>query len=430
MAAIVVASGRRRAIRHNGTESGRQSKPTGTTGQWRPRVLPAIPDSVSVVIPTLNAGPGFQRVLAGIGQQAGLGAIEVVVVDSGSTDRTREEAADAGAMVLDVAPEDFGHGRTRNFAAEATRGDVLVMLVQDALLLGPDAVLQLALELRERESVAAVSARQVPRSDADIYAAYTVFAQDSFVRRTVESCDKTRFESMTPAQRRAAAGVDHVCAALKRAAWNELRFSDDARFGEDVDFGVRAVRRGWTVRHSRRAAVAHSHTRDAGYHFRRAVADRLFVASVVGEGVASRAANSGPAAVAGAGALLASEVQGACEALAKEAPLSHHFAASRSALRVGSQRLPPQGELTLLTNWLGDGSNYDRRTLALLRRDLVAALGSPLLHEFGRGRALVRGSEAAAFLAKLTASVVGRALGDSLRLHDEPRYRDRLLEEV
>ena len=43
--------------------------------------------------------------------------VEIVVVDSGSTDETCEVAERAGARLLHVERSEFGHGRTRNLAA-------------------------------------------------------------------------------------------------------------------------------------------------------------------------------------------------------------------------------------------------------------------------------------------------------------------------
>jgi hypothetical protein len=46
-------------------------------------------ERVSIVIPTLNAGPTFARTLDGIRAQQGVGDVELLVVDSGCADLTR-----------------------------------------------------------------------------------------------------------------------------------------------------------------------------------------------------------------------------------------------------------------------------------------------------------------------------------------------------
>ena len=44
----------------------------------------------------------------------------------------RTIARAAGASVLEIPNAAFGHGRTRNFAAERTSGELLAFLTQDA----------------------------------------------------------------------------------------------------------------------------------------------------------------------------------------------------------------------------------------------------------------------------------------------------------
>ena len=45
----------------------------------------------------------------------------MLVVDSGSRDGSVEIARAHGARVIEIAPAEFGHGRTRNLAAEQRR---------------------------------------------------------------------------------------------------------------------------------------------------------------------------------------------------------------------------------------------------------------------------------------------------------------------
>ena len=85
---------------------------------------------VSVVIPVKDAGPLFERVLDGVRSQ---GPVELVVIDSGSRDRSPELARAAGAEVIEIPPEQFGHGRTRNLGAERSSGDLIAFLTQDAV---------------------------------------------------------------------------------------------------------------------------------------------------------------------------------------------------------------------------------------------------------------------------------------------------------
>jgi O-antigen biosynthesis protein len=85
---------------------------------------------VSVVIPVKDGGRFLAEVLDAVLAQ---GPLEVVVVDSGSTDGSVELVRARGDVELhQIAPEDFGHGRTRQWAVARTQGDVVAFLTQDA----------------------------------------------------------------------------------------------------------------------------------------------------------------------------------------------------------------------------------------------------------------------------------------------------------
>jgi GT2 family glycosyltransferase len=368
---------------------------------------PATTDAaVSVVMPTLDAGPLFERVLAALAGQTGLRELELLVLDSGSSDGTREAAERAGARVIDVPAGTFGHGRTRNLGAEAARHPLLLMLSQDAVLLGRDAVARLAQELERGPSLAAVSARQVPRSDADLYACYVAFAHRAVMAEARRG----------PLQRRAAAAVDDVCAAIRRPVWEQLRFRD-LPFAEDVDFGLRAADAGWQVATSDDVAVAHSHTRGAPDAFRRAAADRICIAPLLDDRRRVRAAAEAPETVLQAARLLTGRAAAAAALPAGEAPLGEHLDRFRDALRRLEGAGAPAGEFAELAAILPEpaaGARRLERCTGYLRDDLLAVLTWPTLHAFSASRDAVRPDEVAAFAARLTAAVIGRAVGDAV----------------
>jgi hypothetical protein len=96
-------------------------------------------------------------------------------------------------------------------------------------------------------------------------------------------------------------------------------------------------------------------------------------------------------------------------------------------LAQGADRLEPRGELVPLAELLGEPASDDERTVSLLREDLIALLGSPLLAEFSRAHVSVQRVEATAFLAKLTGAALGHAIGDALRARPEPHHAARLV---
>ena len=87
----------------------------------------------SVVVLTLNAGPDFAATLGGVFAQKTDADFEVIVLDSGSTDGTREMARARGAAVHDVPGSTFDHGATRDLGLSLAGGEYVALLVQDAV---------------------------------------------------------------------------------------------------------------------------------------------------------------------------------------------------------------------------------------------------------------------------------------------------------
>jgi GT2 family glycosyltransferase len=383
------------------------------------------------VIPTLNPGPELLRVLEALRRQEGLGGLDVLVVDSGSTDGTFERAQAGGARVIEVPRGEFRHGLTRDRAIAETRGDLVLMTVQDTIPLGRHALRALVLELRASPRAAAISACQVPRSNADLYAAFIVWAHDRTMRESRRVKGRWR---RTPLETRAAAALDDVCALLRRDVWERLRYGD-VRFAEDLDFGVRAVAAGHEILLSDSVAFAHSHNRTAAYHFRRTVADRLYLAPLVGDDDVCASARRGLAAVLPAAAVFLEEM----ETVALEAegpvstPLDRRLREAARRLLEEPLRTPSDGELAEVGRLVANGTDApgDDRALVALRREAFSLLGrSPVVHEFAAANRAVAGTDAAGFVRKMAAGIIGRAVGDAVRREGAADVAERFVEGV
>lgn len=87
---------------------------------------------ISVVIPTLNAEAGLVATLTALVPATVEGLVrEVIIVDGGSTDRTRSIAEQAGAHII---PSELGRGRQLAAGARAARFGWLLFLHADTVL--------------------------------------------------------------------------------------------------------------------------------------------------------------------------------------------------------------------------------------------------------------------------------------------------------
>lgn len=88
---------------------------------------------VSIFIPTYNGDRYLEELLSAIHEQDTSLTFEVIIIDSGSSDKTLSIISKFPEVLLHTIPNsDFGHGKTRNKAAEIAHGKYMVFLSQDA----------------------------------------------------------------------------------------------------------------------------------------------------------------------------------------------------------------------------------------------------------------------------------------------------------
>ena len=230
---------------------------------------------VSVVIPTYNGGDRFRSVLKTVLSQELSRAFEVVVVDSGSEDGTAEllervAAKDSRLAVHAISPEDFGHGKTRNFAIECASGQYIAMLTQDAMPASNTWLDTLLNGLFRSDDMAGVVGRQIPYADAPLCSRRELY--DHF-ERLKASADVVRMDDLNryaadESYRQVLHFFSDNNAALRRSVWNEIPYPD-VPFGEDQLWADAVIKAGYAKAYLHDAVVYHSHAFSAREMYRR-----------------------------------------------------------------------------------------------------------------------------------------------------------------
>lgn len=235
----------------------------------------------SVVVTTLNAGPGFGELLRRLFSQKADFDYEVLVIDSGSTDATIELALRYGATVHRIHRDEFDHGATRNLGASLSRGRYVAFLVQDALPLDDRWLASMVENFERDETVAGVYGRQIPRPESSplTRALMNDWPVASVERR--EQFAGGAYREMSPHSRRSLATFDNVSSCVRRSVWEGLPF-ERTGFGEDLRWGKKAVEAGYKLVYEPRSTVLHSHERGALYDLRRYYADGLVLQDLFG----------------------------------------------------------------------------------------------------------------------------------------------------
>ena len=227
---------------------------------------------VSVVIPTFNAGPQLAALLERLRAQQPGPPDEIVIVDSGSSDGTCEQASAAGARIVKWT-EPYNHGLVRDAGISAATGEIVLLTVQDALPAGSDWLARLAAHFQDA-SVAGASSRQIPPPtgplELQIKAQHD--AQSGAAPVRVCLADHPKYAEYPPVKRLELYRFDNVCAALRRSVWEQIPFGA-CGYAEDLLWARRVLEAGHTLIHDPGAPVIHAHRRGLVYEFRRALLD-------------------------------------------------------------------------------------------------------------------------------------------------------------
>ncbi len=245
------------------------------------RKVDLINKKVSIVIPTKNAHSDFEFTLEKIENQKGIEEIEMIIVDSGSTDETVKLAEKYGAKVYSIKPDEFNHGLTRNYGAEKATGDYILFMVQDAIPIGDYWLYNMVKVLESDSQIAAATCRQVPRSDADLFACFSIWnhhkALDFYEDRIAELTGD--FDKLPPIEKRKLCGLDDMCNLVRKDVFDKFKFKK-IQYAEDIDLGLKLIKGGHKLAFLHSVGVVHSHNRDASYFLRRYYVDNKILQGI------------------------------------------------------------------------------------------------------------------------------------------------------
>jgi rhamnosyltransferase len=232
------------------------------------------PPHASVVVLTKNGCPDVADSLAAIFCQKTDWPYEVLVIDSGSSDATLDIVRQYPARLVEIPPETFNHGLTRNLGASMARGNFVAFITQDAIPADDQWLAALVGAFDTDENVAGVFSRQLAKKDAHVLTrrglSLWVGGQDRRMAKSLPGHDA--YVAMPPYERYLLATFDDVSSCLRKSVWQAIPFGD-VHFGEDVDWAQRALQAGYTLVYEPESRVYHSHNRPALYDLKRIYMD-------------------------------------------------------------------------------------------------------------------------------------------------------------
>jgi len=224
-----------------------------------------LPSAVSVIMRSFNEAWAIGDTIRQLFSQDYQGEIELIVIDSGSSDGSIGIIRDARpAKLIQIPLGTYVPGVVLNQGARAASHEWLVYLNADATPVGRNWLANLLAPCLASPKFGAAFSRQVPRPDCK-----AVFAHD------YDRCFGPNRES---------AAWEHffsmVSSATHRSVLDQVPIREDLQYAEDDEWTRRLVQQGFDMIYAPDSVVTHSHNYTLRQSYKRSYGDAKAMAAV------------------------------------------------------------------------------------------------------------------------------------------------------
>ena len=208
-----------------------------------PTQLNFSPVKVSFIIRTLNEGLHLGSLLQSIKEQK-IDDLEyeIILVDSGSTDRTLNIAESYNCHIIHISRDEFSFGRSLNMGCKAASGDILVIISGHCVPVDQNWLQNLCQPIID-DVAEYTYGRQIGASDSQ-YSECQIFSK--YYPEKDNHSDSDFF-------------CNNANAAIKRSAWEEHYFDEDITGLEDMELAKRLINNEGRLRYVPESTVIHYH---------------------------------------------------------------------------------------------------------------------------------------------------------------------------
>lgn len=197
---------------------------------------------ISIIIRCYNEEKYIGRLLVGIMQQLKEDDIEIILVDSGSTDATLSIASQYPIKVVYIPPEEFSFGRALNLGCSKAKGDYFVFISAHCWPVYNDWLKQLIKPFDDK-NVGLVYGKQRGNeesfySELQLFKSY--FSNLSLMNQTHPFCNNAN-------------------CVIPRSLWEKQQYDEELTGLEDLDWAKKILSKGYTIAYSAEAEIVHVH---------------------------------------------------------------------------------------------------------------------------------------------------------------------------
>ncbi len=195
----------------------------------------------SIVIRAYNEERHIGRLLEGIRQQT-IKDVEIILVDSGSTDGTVSVAEAFGARIVRIPSAEFTFGRSLNLGIQAATREWIVIASAHVYPVYPD-WLESLLHPFESDKIALTYGKQRGPETAQ-------FSERQIYHQWYPDVSKPR---------QATAFCNNANAAVRKSLWQQNRYDETLTGLEDLAWGKWAKEQGYDIAYVAEAEIIHVH---------------------------------------------------------------------------------------------------------------------------------------------------------------------------
>ncbi|MCS4174842.1 glycosyltransferase [Salinibacter ruber] len=196
----------------------------------------------SIVIRCYNEEEHIGRLLSGITEQTLADKVEIIVVDSGSTDATVSIASQFPTKIVSIDPEVFSFGRALNIGCAEASGEFIVAASAHVYPVYSDWLEHLLAPFEDPE--VALSYGKQRGNEVTKYSEHQIFAK--WFPETSDYDQNHPF-------------CNNANAAIRRVLWEEMPYNEELTGLEDLDWAKRAMQRGYKIAYAADAPIIHVH---------------------------------------------------------------------------------------------------------------------------------------------------------------------------
>ena len=199
------------------------------------------PMNCSVIIRAYNEAKHIGRLLEGIKHQT-VDDVEVILVDSGSSDETVTVAESYGARIVHIPSSEFTFGRSLNFGMQAATSEFVVIASAHVYPVYPDWLASLLHPLEEEKIALSYGKQRGPAS--------AKFSEQQIFHQWYPDTSKPQQET---------AFCNNANAAIKKSLWEQNPYDETLTGLEDLAWAKWIKEQGYGIAYVAEAEIIHVH---------------------------------------------------------------------------------------------------------------------------------------------------------------------------